>query len=501
VIKLSIILCIIIIFSTYLVADWVEIQQLLASDGNEEDLFGYSVSIDGNYAVVGARNDGSAYVFYKEEEIWIEQIKLVPSDGHYSDFFGYSVCIEENCIVVGAPNNCEIGTYTGAAYVFEFVDNEWEEIEKLLPNDGNDYDHFGRSVSLSGNYIVIGSCENDENGSDSGAAYVYYYDEIEWSEQEKIIASEGSDNAYFGISVSISNDFIVCGAYSDYVNNLCTGSAYIFKRFGENWIEETKLFDINANEWQSFGKSVSIDGDYLVIGASEDSENGVGAGAAFVYHRDENIWNQEAKLTAGDSSIWDFFGIDVCIKGDLILAGAFYLYNDELSPGSAYLFQKQEDNWIEITKLTSSAEEIYDYFGDSVSLSEDYILVGASYNVEFTDYPGAAFIFHNDDLGFSEDTINDDSISFRLENYPNPFNPSTTIAFSIPEESNIEIIVYNIKGQKVKKIVKSVFEKGYHSIVWKGDNESGRSVSAGVYFYKLKVNGKSKVVRKCLLLK
>lgn len=500
-VKLSIILCIIIIFTTYLGADWVEIQQLLASDGDEEDLFGYSVSIDGNYAVVGARNDGSAYVFYKEEEIWTEQIKLIPSDGHYSDSFGYSVCIEEDCIVVGAPNNCEIGTYTGAAYVFEFVDNEWEEIEKLLPNDGNDYDHFGRSVSLSGNYIVIGSCENDENGSDSGAAYVYYYDGIEWSEQEKLIASEGSDNVYFGISVSISGNYIVCGAFCDYTNNICTGSAYIFKQDAGNWTEEVKLFDNTANEWQSFGKSVSIDGDYLVIGASEDSENGLGAGAAFVYHRDGIIWNQEAKLTAGDSSIWDFFGIDVCIKGDLILAGAFYLYNDLPSPGSAYLFQKQEDNWIEITKLTSSAEEIYDYFGDSVSLTEDYVLVGASYNVEFTDYPGAAFLFHNDNLGLSEDTINDDSISFRLENHPNPFNPSTTINFSIHNDSNVELVVYNIKGQKIKSLANNDFTKGSYSIIWDGDDDTESPISSGVYLYKLNISGKTEAVKKCLLLK
>jgi hypothetical protein len=92
-------------------------------------------------------------------------------------------------------------------------------------------------------------------------------------------------------------------------------------------------------------------------------------------------------------------------------------------------------------------------------------------------------------------------IKISLNNYPNPFNPSTIISFSIPEESKVEIIVYNIKGQKVKKIVKKVFEKGYHSVVWQGDNDSGKTACSGVYFYKLNVNGKAKVIKKCLLLK
>jgi hypothetical protein len=92
-------------------------------------------------------------------------------------------------------------------------------------------------------------------------------------------------------------------------------------------------------------------------------------------------------------------------------------------------------------------------------------------------------------------------IEFQLSNYPNPFNPSTTISFSIPEESKVEVIVYNIKGQKVKKIVKKVFEKGYHSVVWQGDDDSGKTACSSIYFYKLNVNGKAKVIKKCLLLK
>jgi len=88
-----------------------------------------------------------------------------------------------------------------------------------------------------------------------------------------------------------------------------------------------------------------------------------------------------------------------------------------------------------------------------------------------------------------------------FQNYPNPFNPTTTISFSIPEESKVELSVYNIKGQKVRTLTNNNFDKGNHSVVWNGIDDTGNSVGSGVYLYKLNVNGKSESVNKCLLLK
>ncbi len=115
---------------------------------------------------------------------------------------------------------------------------------------------------------------------------------------------------------------------------------------------------------------------------------------------------------------------------------------------------------------------------------------GANYDIGCYEWLG---------IGLSSEEI--EIIKISLSNYPNPFNPSTTIVFTIPEESNVEVIVYNIRGQKVKKVVKDLFEKGHHSVIWQGNDESGESVSSGVYLYKLNVNGKTESVNKCLLLK
>ena len=88
-----------------------------------------------------------------------------------------------------------------------------------------------------------------------------------------------------------------------------------------------------------------------------------------------------------------------------------------------------------------------------------------------------------------------------IGNYPNPFNPTTTISFSIPVESIVDISVFNIKGQKVKTLINNEYSKGSHSVFWNGDDDSGKVISSGIYYYQLKVNGKAEAVKKCLLMK
>ena len=87
------------------------------------------------------------------------------------------------------------------------------------------------------------------------------------------------------------------------------------------------------------------------------------------------------------------------------------------------------------------------------------------------------------------------------QNHPNPFNPSTTIEFSLQNDSKVELTIYNIEGQKIKTLAQNKFTNGSHSITWDGDSKSGKTVSSGIYYYKLNVNGKTEAVKKCLLLK
>lgn len=430
--KKLLIVLMIILLTSYLFADWNEMQKLLASDGNALDDFGRSVSISGDYSVIGTYEDdnGSAYIFQRNGNNWIEQAILTASDGTIGDIFGFSVSISDDYAVISAPGDC--------------------------------------------------------------SAYIFHYNGINWVEQTKLTASDGAAEEYFGYSVSISGDYAVIGAYED-----DNGSAYIFQRNGNNWTEQEKLTASDGSGGDRFGYSVSISGDYVVIGASEDDDNGTSSGSAYVFHKDGINWIEQAKLTASDGSGYDRFGGSVSISEDYISIGA--IYSDE--GGSAYFFNRDGSNWYEQAILTASDVNSGDFFGSSVSISGDFAVIGAIGDDDNGGNSGCAYIFQNEELGFEDGSIQLSIDNIQLSNYPNPFNPATTISYSILIASKVELYIFNIKGHKIKFLVNDEYEKGNHSIIWNGEDESGKPVSSGVYLYKLNLDGKTEAVKKCLLLK
>jgi len=175
------ILMIILLLSSTLFADWENEQKLTASDGAAYDYFGNSISIDGEYAVIGAWKEGasssmtgSAYIFYNNGSSWSEQLKLTVSDGGVEDFFGYSVSISGDYAVIGAYGDDDNGTNSGSAYIFIRSGTSWTEQVKITASDGVSGDRFGCSVSISGDYAIVGAWGDDNSGIDRGSAYIFY---------------------------------------------------------------------------------------------------------------------------------------------------------------------------------------------------------------------------------------------------------------------------------------------------------------------------------------
>ena len=172
------------------------------------------------------------------------------------------------------------------------------EMAKLVPSDGSNLDYFGESVSISGDYAIVGA---EEHGS-KGAAYIYVRSGTDWSEQEKITASDGANGDYFGCSVSINGDYAIVGAYGDDDKGSGAGAAYVFVRSGTDWTEQTKLTASDGAASDNFGESVSINGDSVIVSARGDDDKGSGAGAAYVFVRGGAVWTEQAKLTASDGA-------------------------------------------------------------------------------------------------------------------------------------------------------------------------------------------------------
>ena len=377
----------------------IDQSKLTAGDGLGGDLFGYSVAVDGNTAVIGAYQPsyqdengitvdlgpGAAYVFTKVSGVWSQAAKLTASDGDTSDEFGYSVAVDGDTIVVGAHQN-DADTNNndeGAAYVFTKPASGWDsddddiitETAKLTAFGGAADDEFGISVAVDGDTILVGAHQNDSN---KGAAYIFTKFGGVWGnapvsgnhrvETAKLVAADAAADDEFGISVALDGDTAVIGARQDDARN---GSAYVFTKVSGVWSQEAKLTASDGAADDEFGISVAVNGDTVVVGARQDDTSN---GAAYVFTEVSGVWKHVAKLTADDGAVNDEFGISVAVEGDTAVIGA---RQDDTSNGSAYVFTKDSGVWSQRDKLTASDGEAGDRYGYSVGVSGDTVVVGA----------------------------------------------------------------------------------------------------------------------------
>jgi hypothetical protein len=393
-------------------------QKLTASDADAHDYFGYSVSISGDTAVVGAWGNngagGSAYIVHYDGTAWVEQQKLTASDAETGDQFGHSVSISGDMAIVGAAVNDDDGTNSGSAYIFHYDGGQWVEQQKLTASDAASNDLFGWSVSISGDTAIVGAPYNDDAGSNSGSAYIFHYDGSQWVEQQKLTASDASYYNEFGYSVSISGDTAIVGAYKNGKAGPNSGSAYIFSYDGNQWGEQQQLTASDAGYYDEFGISVSISGDTAIVGAYKNDDDGTDSGSAYIFSYDDSQWVEQQKLTASDAASEDFFGWSVSISGAAAIIGAYQ--NDDAGDmsGSAYIFHRDGSTWGEQRKFTAPDADSGDGFGYSVSISGDAAIVGACGNDDAGPESGSVYLFAPAHDGFSVNVLEDDVVEITV---------------------------------------------------------------------------------------
>lgn len=487
---------IILVFCFFLFSFLYSIEEtiIFASDGSECDWFGFSVYISGNQAIIGAPMDdgemGSAYIFNKEGENWIENEKITASDGSYADHFGWSVSISGEYAIIGAECDGDNGIYSGSAYIFFYDGIQWIEQAKLSASDCDNYYVFGHSVWINNGSAIIGAPGAMFENTHVGAVYVYELEGTNWLEQQKLIASDYGFSDEFGSSISAFGDYLIIGSPDNNGNNSHSGSAYIFYNNDDEWIEHYKLVASDGASDDHFGFSVSINNDIAVVGAERNDEEGNQAGAVYVFEREDYFWSEQAKITASYVDNEYNFGQSVSNHEDFIVVGSGIVSHND---GFATLFQNQGFNWIDQTTFC----DYEGYYGNSVSLCDDKMIVGA---YGLNNLTGVAYVYDISDIT-NINEIKPTEANSLLSNYPNPFNPTTTIEFSIQNDLDINLSIFNIKGQKIKTLTHNKFARGNCSIIWLGDDELGKPVSSGIYYYQLNVNGNIEAVKKCLLLK
>ncbi len=386
-------------FAIYDIA-WAELpSKIFAFDGTQQQNFAYAVALDEDYAAFGAVKDqdmgidaGAAYIFERQGEVWAHQAKLTASDPNDYDYFGTAVDIHGEFVVAGAPGDDENGNASGAVYVYERDGGVWSQQVKLAASDASSSARFGSSVSIDGDYLIVGAYGEDGNGTDSGAAYIFKFSGGNWVQQQKLTANQAGEGDYFGYSVSISGQYAIVGAWGDGGTGVGRPAAYIFKRTDDTWSQQTRLDPPGGQQDTDFGFSVSITGDNAVVGAYTDVVDQKNTGAAYVFERDKTQWVQRAKLSASDAQADIRFG-SVSIKDEYIIVGARWDLESGQKAGAAYIFKYNDRRWLQYAKLISTDVEAYDYFGSAVDISSDFALMGAYGDDDKGFDSGAAYLF------------------------------------------------------------------------------------------------------------
>ncbi len=362
-----------------------QVENPLAANGAG---FGWSVDVDGEYAIAGARhqpingasNQGMASILHRQANgQWASQAILLAPNGVAGDGFGARVSLSDRIAVVTAPN---AQSAKGVAYIFERNEttSDWTFVQQIQAGDALASDNFGNSVSISNGVIAVGASRANIGANfDQGAVYVFSKSGSNvWTQEAKLIASDGSALDGLGNSVSLEDGLLVSGAPFDDTGSMNNhGSAYLFRRISAgNWAQRTKIRAGTESANALFGREVSTDGDSILINAPD--QNG---GAAYVY----GVTGTTDTVSAATSLIVPnvisgaAYAGCVSISGNrLLVAAGFDTVGTEFRAGSVYVFVKNQQNaWVHKDKLVQLNASTGDFFGWVAAIDKDMVIVGA----------------------------------------------------------------------------------------------------------------------------
>lgn len=380
-------------------------QQLSASDAAANQNLGWSVAVSGDTAVVGAWGDqtvksppaGAAYVFTRSCAVWTQQQKLIPSDGVSADRFGSSVAISGETLMIGACNYNTPGP--GAVYVFTRSGGVWTQQQKLTASDGTDNSLFGYGLALDGDTAVIGAqwqpYDTTADAPGPGAAYVFTRSGATWTQQQKLTDSDGVAWDRFGYSFALDGDTLLVSEPCRQVGaNALQGAVFVYARSGGAWSRQQMLVQSDGGAEDGFGgQSIALEGDTALLGAGgHDSRRG----AAYIFTRGASGWSQTQELTASGGAPEDVFGDTCALDGDRALIGAWFCkVGDNVDQGAVYVFRRDGAGWTQDGEaLVASDGATGDWFGLGVAISGGTALVGAPLTtVGGLEHSGAAYVF------------------------------------------------------------------------------------------------------------
>jgi hypothetical protein len=421
-------------------------QKVNAPDSQSGDMFGCSVSVAGDYALIGAfyANNflnsqdytGAAYFYKKVNNNWEFTQKLQENNIFTYARYGFAIDMDTNGFAI-------VGAYgDGTGFIYKLIDGQFIKQYQLPDHYGSE---LGFSVAIDNKNVIIGAPNGKGLGqsySNRGEAWIYHYDQSSWTEVQKIAISDGFDNAHLGNSVDISGDFAIVGAWTDgdYPE---PGSAHIFKNQNGTWLEFQKLLPNELDTLtNSFGKCVAIKGDYAIVGAPDAKITDSIYGAAYVFKNNGQNWVQASRLIPPlYPTVSSRFGRSLNINENTLIVGGL---------NAVYIYSKLEDNWVFQKAIYHDYyNNGYSYynFASTVSCSEDNLVVGAFDDCDNGSLSGAAHFYQISSLTTS---LKSKNINPEVEIYPNPFKSDIIVKLNNSNINSFNIHIINSIGLPIK---------------------------------------------------
>jgi hypothetical protein len=368
--------------------------KLSPHDAAEGDKFGESVSIDGDYLIVGASGSGqsgAAYTYKREGTAWVEDAKLTPNDGGIGDCFGRFVAIDSDYAFVAAPYHGG-----GAVYIFRHEAASWNQ--QTIVSIGSDLGQILDGMKVGGDYMAV-------------RAWSFYPDRVcrigifkrnGTAYALQTVLQPTASGIYFGGSMAIDGEYLLAGITQQFYWGRDFVGVYVFKRDGESWVKQGTLTHSDFSIYDDFGASIAICGNDALIGAPGSRPGGYYfSGAVYVFRRAGDAWYQEKKLLPGDLMKDLHLGAGIVVDGDLAIMGLSSEDVQGYALGAVEIYKHMETSWVSQGEIRTRNADKYSDFASSVAVSGDYALIGAPYDTYHGDYSGSAFVYHIIDINIS----------------------------------------------------------------------------------------------------
>ncbi len=342
------------------------------TDARKNGGYGVATSISNETLAVGAvpgPDDGLGYgaVYIHDIREGSQVGKIQAQDGEQGELFGSEVSLDGNLCAIGALRDDDRGRFSGSAYLFDVVSGR--QVHKIVPNDLRPGDRFGVSVGLFGSRIICGSLYDDDNGTDSGSVYVF--DTNSGEQQRKIYPNFARPRTYFGHKAAQFDDRIVAGAYGDSENGPFSGAAYIFDANNGNQL--LRLQPETPDDNLNFGWDVDIFSNVVIVGSLRQINHKTRFSAAYLFNA--STGQQLIKLEPQDHHAFNLFGRNVCVSNGIAVVSSPLQKNANGTVGAVYVFDIQSGQ--QIVKLEPPANMTGSGWGRSICANNSRIAIGA----------------------------------------------------------------------------------------------------------------------------